>query len=72
MPNPKKTITLSDGTVLTLQHTFIQHDQDSETTLEKHIYMEPSGRQHIKYFSYPFKFKSSRKEPKDSLTTDNK
>lgn len=72
MSNPKQpTITLADGSILTLRHSFVQHDEDSETTLEKHIYIDKNGKQHIKYFSYQTS-QTSPKEPMDSRKTSNK
>lgn len=49
----QKTITLSNGQTLTLINTMIQHDEESKTTLEKHVYVDEEKGQHIRYFSYP-------------------
>jgi hypothetical protein len=49
----QKTITLPNGQVLTLINTMTQHDDESKTTLEKHVYLDEENGQHIRYFSYP-------------------
>ena len=47
------TIKLPNGQILTLINTIIKNDEESHTTLKKHIFVDHQNGQHVKYFSYP-------------------